>query len=156
MDGAKPEKMDEAKARAVRGVRRHRCRWSAAIAVLAENTWAAIKGRDALWRWNGRKPPNDAFDSDAHAKTLEAAARDEGQSTRERKAPAGGHAAVARTIDATYPYPFYAHAPLETMNCIAHVEGDRCKIIVPTQAPNRVQKQVAQFLGTTPDKVRSR
>jgi isoquinoline 1-oxidoreductase beta subunit len=148
--GARPKKMDEAKARAVRGV----CdviRSESWIAVVAENTWAAIKGRDALAvEW--QEPPTDAFDSAAHTKRLSAAAREKGYSTRSEKAPAGT-AAVARTVEATYSYPFYAHAPLETMNCFAHVRGDRCKIIVPTQAPNRVQKQVADLLGTTPDKI---
>lgn len=148
--GATPQKMDKDKARAVRGVKsivetKH------GIAVLAENTWAAIKGRSALAvQWS--EPPPDAFDSDAHAKKLEAASREAGNQTRHEVAPEGT-APVARTIDATYSYPFYAHAPLETMNCIAHVQGDRCKLIVPTQAPNRVQKQVAQSLGTTEDKV---
>ena len=148
--GATPQKMDEAKARAVRGVKlivqtKH------GVAVLAENTWASIKGRAALAvQWG--EPPPDAFDSDAHAKKLEAASRQPGNQTRKEEAPAGTPP-VARTIEAVYSYPFYAHAPLETMNCIAHVQGDRCSVIVPTQAPNRVQKQVAEFLATTPDKV---
>lgn len=148
--GAQPKKMDEEKALAVRGVRSI-VRTDHGMAVLAENTWAAIKGRAALAvEWS--EPPSDAFDSEVHAKKLEAAAHERGNVTRHEEAPAGTPPS-ARTIEATYSYPFYAHAPVETMNCIAHVEGDRCKLIVPTQAPNRVQKQVAQFLGTSPDKV---
>jgi isoquinoline 1-oxidoreductase beta subunit len=148
--GAKPQKMNEDKARAVRGVKSI-VQTKYGVAVLAENTWAAIKGRTTLAvQWS--EPPPGAFDSDAHAKKLEAASREPGNQTRNEAAPEGT-APVARTIEATYSYPFYAHAPLETMNCIAHVEGDRCKLIVPTQAPNRVQKQVAQSLGTTEDKV---
>jgi isoquinoline 1-oxidoreductase subunit beta len=148
--GAKPQKMDEDKARAVRGVKSI-ASTKYGIAVLAENTWAAIKGRSELAvQWG--EPPPDAFDSDAHAKKLEAACREPGNQTRNEVAPEGTPP-VARTIEATYSYPFYAHAPLETMNCIAHVQGDRCKLIVPTQAPNRVQKQVAESLGTTEDKV---
>ena len=67
-------------------------------------------------------------------------------------APAGTRAA-ARTIYATYFYPFYAHAPVETMNCVADVREDRCVIWAPTQAPNSLQEEVAKFLGTTPEKV---
>ena len=148
--GAQPKRMNEAKARAVRGVR-DILLLERGIAVLAGNTWAAIKGRDALAvEWS--EAPNDAFDSAAHAKRLGAAAREKGYSTRSEAAPAGTPA-IARTIEETYSYPFYAHAPLEVMNCFAHVQGDRCKIIVPTQAPNRVQKEVADLLGTTADKV---
>jgi isoquinoline 1-oxidoreductase beta subunit len=50
-------------------------------------------------------------------------------------------------ITATYSYPFYAHAPVETMNCVADVRADRCEIWAPTQAPNDVQNEVAAFLG---------
>lgn len=148
--GAKPVALDEEKARAVRGVRSI-LQGNYGVAVLAETAWAAMKGRAALAvRW--AEPPPDAFDSEAHAKKLEAASRETGNVTRKEEAPVGTPP-VARTIEAIYSYPFYAHAPLETMNCIAHVEGDRCKLIVPTQAPNRVQKQVAQLLRTSPDKV---
>ncbi len=147
---AKPEKMDEEKARAVRGVKSI-VKTERGVAVLAENTWAAIKGREALAvEWS--EAPANSFDSEAHAKTLETAAREPGKTTRKEVAPEGTEP-VKRTLEATYTYPFYAHASLETMNCIAHVEGDRCKITVPTQAPNRVQQQVAKFLGTTADKV---
>jgi len=148
--GAKAEKMDEEKARAVRGVHSI-LRGDFGIAVVAENSWAAIKGRAALAvKWSD--PPPDAFDSEAHAKKLESAAREKGNLTRHEVAPNDINPAT-RTIEAIYSYPFYAHAPLETMNCVAHVDGARCTLWVPTQAPNRVQKRVAESLGTTPDKV---
>ena len=148
--GAKAEKMDEEKARAVRGVHSI-LRGDFGIAVVAENSWAAIKGRTALAvKWSD--PPPDAFDSEAHAKKLESAAREKGNLTRHEVAPNDINPA-ARTIEAIYSYPFYAHAPVETMNCVAHVEGEHCTLWVPTQAPNRVQKRVAESLGTTPDKV---
>lgn len=147
---AKPQKMDEEKARAVRGVKSI-VSTKYGVAVLAENTWAAMKGRTALAvQWG--EPPADAFDSDAHSKKLEEASHQRGNQTR-NEAPPEGTPPVARTIEAVYSYPFYAHAPLETMNCIAHVTADGCQLIVPTQAPNRVQKQVAQSLGLTEDKV---
>ena len=148
--GAKPKKMDETAARAVRGVRTI-VQTDRGVAVLADNTWAAIKGRDALAvEWSD--PPPEAFDSDAHAKKLEEAARTQANITRKEEAPAEAPAA-ARTIEAIYSYPFYAHAPVETMNCVADVRADRCTIWAPTQAPNRLQKQVATLLGLAPEKV---
>jgi isoquinoline 1-oxidoreductase beta subunit len=148
--GAKPKRMQEEKARAVRGVRAV-VKTSRGIAVVADTTWGAIKGRTALAvDWD--HPPGDAFDSDAHFKRLETASRETGFITRKEE-PSGGTAAVTKTIEATYYYPFYAHAPLETMNCVADVRGDRCTIWAPTQAPERLQKQVAELLGTTPAKV---
>ena len=148
--GAKPKRMQEEKARAVRGVRAV-VKISKGIAVVADTTWAAIKGRKMLAvEWND--PPPDAFNSGAHAKRLEAASREPGFVTRKEEAPPGT-GPVAQTIDATYYYPFYAHAPVETMNCVADVQENRCTIWAPTQAPNRLQKQVAQLLGIAPANV---
>jgi len=148
--GAKPKRMQEEKARAVRGVRAV-VKISRGIAVVADTTWAAIKGRTVLAaEWND--PPPDAFNSGAHAKRLEAASREPGFVTRKEEAPPGT-GPVDQTIDATYYYPFYAHAPVETMNCVADVQENRCTIWAPTQAPNRLQKQVAQLLGIAPANV---
>ena len=148
--GAKPKRMQEEKARAVHGVRAI-VKISNGVAVVADTTWAAIKGRTTLAvEWDD--PPPDAFNSEAHAKRLEAGSRERGFITRKEEPPPGT-APVAETIDATYHYPFYAHAPVETMNCVADVRENRCTIWAPTQAPNRLQKQVAQLLGTTPANV---
>jgi isoquinoline 1-oxidoreductase beta subunit len=83
---------------------------------------------------------------------LDDASEQKGFATRKDDAPAGTRAA-ARTIYASYYYPFYAHAPVETMNCVADVRDDRCVIWAPTQAPNSLQEEVAKFLGITPEKV---
>ena len=147
--GAKPKRSQDAKALAVRGVRLVPC--ANGIAVVGETTWAALKGRAALAvEWGD--PPKDAFDSDAHFKRLDEASEQKGFVTRKDEAPAGTPAA-ARTIYASYFYPFYAHAPVETMNCVADVRGDRCTIWAPTQAPNSLQEEVAKFLGMAPEKV---
>jgi isoquinoline 1-oxidoreductase beta subunit len=148
--GAKPKHSEDEKAGKVRGVRLI-VPCTNGIAIIAENTFAALKGRATLAvEWE--EAPKDAFDSEAHAKRLEAASRESGFVSRKDEAPAGT-GIVARTIEATYQYPFYAHAPLETMNCVADVRGDRCTIWVPTQAPNSLQEAVADSLGTSPDKV---
>lgn len=148
--GAQPRSWDEKKARALRGVRAV-LPVSSGVAVVADSTWAALKGRAALgvvWNENA----GTAFDSEAHYKRLEEASRERGFSMRKDEAPAGT-GAVVRTVEATYLYPFYAHAPLETMNCAAEVSGDRCKIWAPTQAPNGLQESVAKQLGTSPEKI---
>jgi isoquinoline 1-oxidoreductase beta subunit len=148
--GAKVKTSQEAEAKKISGVRTI-VPCTNGIAIIGENTFASLKGRRALAvEWE--EPPADAFDSDAHAKHLEAASREPGFVTRKEEPPAGT-AVVARTIDAVYHYPFYAHAPLEVMNCVADVRGDHCAIWVPTQAPNAVQEGVADSLGLAPDKV---
>jgi isoquinoline 1-oxidoreductase beta subunit len=147
--GAQPKLFQDAKALAIRGVRIVPC--ASGIAVVAETTWATLKGRAALAvDWGD--PPRNAFDSEAHFKRLDEASEKKGYATRKDEAPAGTRAAT-RTIYASYFYPFYAHAPVETMNCVADVREDRCIIWAPTQAPNSLQEKVAKFLGTTPEKV---
>jgi isoquinoline 1-oxidoreductase beta subunit len=148
--GAKVKNSKDEEARKVRGVRTI-IPTSNGIAVVAENTFASLKGRATLAvEWE--EPPKDAFDSQAHIKRLETASSEAGFVTRKEEPPAGT-GTVARTLDATYLYPFYAHAPLEVMNCVADVKADGCTIWVPTQAPNSLQEAVADSLGMKPEQV---
>lgn len=147
--GAIPKRSQDATALAIRGVRL--VPLASGIAIVGETTWASLKGRSALAvEWSD--PPNTAFDSEAHFKRLDEASEQRGTITRE-EAPPPGTRPVVRTIYASYFWPFYAHAPVETMNCVADVRGDHCTIWAPTQAPNSLQEEVAKLLGTTPDKV---
>jgi isoquinoline 1-oxidoreductase beta subunit len=147
--GAAPKHSQEAKALAIHGVRLVPC--ASGIAVVGETTWAALKGRAALAvEWGN--PPDNGFDSGVHFKRLEEASGKTGFVTREEKGLAGTQPAV-RTIYASYFYPFYTHAPVETMNCVADVREDRCIIWAPTQAPNSLQEELAKFLGMPPEKV---
>lgn len=149
--GAKMTTMQEERARAVNGVRDVLKLPGGGIAVVATSTWAALKGRTALAvTWEN--PPDDAFDSDTHRKVLEAAARQTGFITRKQEPPPET-GAVTKTIEAIYDYPFYAHAPVETMNCVADVRENRCTIWSPTQAPERLQRRVGELLGISPDNV---
>jgi CO/xanthine dehydrogenase Mo-binding subunit len=54
---------------------------------------------------------------------------------------------VKRTIEATYSYPFAAHASLEPVNCTALVTEEKATIWSPTQTPNGVHGAAAQILG---------
>jgi isoquinoline 1-oxidoreductase beta subunit len=147
--GATPKHSQDANALAIRGVRLVPC--ASGIAVVGETTWAALKGRAALAvEWDD--PPKEAFDSEAHFKQLDAASEQKGFLTRRDDVPAGIRP-IVRTIYASYFCPFYAHAPVETMNCLADVRGDRCTIWAPTQAPNSLQEEVAKFLGMASEKV---
>ncbi|HVY94922.1 MAG TPA: molybdopterin cofactor-binding domain-containing protein, partial [Bryobacteraceae bacterium] len=84
------------------------------VAVIASNTWAAFRGRDALKiEWN--PGPAEHFDSERFLQTLAAAEKEEGYPIRREGAWEAG-AAAPPSLDATYEYPFQAHAPLETMN----------------------------------------
>ena len=149
--GAKPRKWNEDAARAVRGVRAV-LRVSNGIAVVADSNWAAMKGRAALAvDWDETNIVR--FNSTEHRTKLEKASREPGIVLRTEK-PARSDQAVARTIEATYFYPFYAHAPLETMNCVASISSEGCELWAPTQDPNDLQRDAAKMLGLAPEKVK--
>jgi isoquinoline 1-oxidoreductase beta subunit len=129
---------------------------STGVAVSADNLWAALKGREALQvRWDAG--PNKDFDSDTFMRSMYAAldtpeadayfVRDDGNAAK-------GLESAARKIVAEYEYPFEAHAPVEPMNCTAHVSGRSCEIWVPTQTPDTAQKDIAKFLDIPQDSVR--
>lgn len=122
---------------------------STGVAIVADNTWSALKSR-ALVNVQWDLGPNKDFDSRAWIdRAIELSKSEEGIQTR----VVGGAAPEGKTLEATYVYPFYAHAQLEPMNCLAHVEGNRCTVWAPTQAPNSVQNEVAQLLKVPPENV---
>ena len=154
--GGKLARFDAAKALSVPGVRQVlpvHSGLSGGVAVVADNTWAAIKGRDALHvEWD--RGPNPDFDSGRHMENLKAAFSQEGYPVRRDGDALQALAAASRKLEAVYEYPFQAHAPLETMNCIADVRGDSCEIWVPTQAPELALANTARTLGLNPDAVK--
>jgi isoquinoline 1-oxidoreductase beta subunit len=142
--GAKAKGMNEKAALAVRGVRAVK-EVNGGYAVVADSNWATLKGRSALAvQWE--EAPADAFDSATHRTKLAQAASGPGVVIR-KDTPPTDLPAVTRTIEAEYYYPFYTHAPLETLNCLADVKEGRCDIHVSTQAPNSVQQGIAERLG---------
>jgi isoquinoline 1-oxidoreductase subunit beta len=147
--GAKPRKWDAKKAKSIRGVRAV-LPVTSGVAVVADSTWGAMKGRTAL-AVDWEVPEGERFDSNNHFEKLEKASREPGIILRNEKS--GGETS-AITVDATYLYPFYAHAPLETMNCVAAVKPDSCEIWAPTQAPNSLHEDAAAILKLPLDKVK--
>lgn len=150
--GGSLETFDAARTRKITGVR-DVVRVSTGIAVVADTTWAAIRGREALdVSWD--EGPNRAFDSTAYAAELEAAARRAGVVTRREGEGAAALAKGARSIEALYTYPYQVHAPVEPANCVADVRKDSCEIWAPTQAPDTIREQVAARFGIPPERVR--
>jgi isoquinoline 1-oxidoreductase beta subunit len=123
------------------------------VAVVAENLWAAMKGRDALKVvWNDAKNKN--FSSDGYAAQLQTALEGKSFTTRREGEPEPAFAAAATRLEADYEYPFQAHACLETMNCVADVRADDCEIWVSTQTPGTAYDEVPKMLGLKPEAVK--
>jgi isoquinoline 1-oxidoreductase beta subunit len=61
--------------------------------------------------------------------------------------------AAAKVIEATYDVPIIAHAPMEPLNAIAHVQADRVDVWVGTQNADLALTQAAQVSGVKPENV---
>ena len=149
--GGTVTRFDAARAREVPGVVSV-VQVSRGVAVIARDTWSAMRGREALKVEFG-DGGFGSWSSEAYEKSLFEAAAKDGISTRSAGDSAAVTAAAAKTLEADYVYPFYAHAPVEPMNTVAHVRDGACEIWSSTQAPNDVQNRCAQLLGIAPEKV---
>jgi len=156
--GGKVVSFDAAKALAVPGVRHVvpiKSGIATGVAVVADNTWAAMRGREALHVvWD--RGVNHSFDSDRFLDEMESAVgqKTEGYFVRNDGDAPSALALAAKRVEATYRFPFQAHAPLETMNCVADVRAGSCEIWVPTQAPEVALADTAKMLGLSPDAVK--
>jgi CO/xanthine dehydrogenase Mo-binding subunit len=148
--GARVAGMSEGSARGVPGVLDVRAT-SRGVAVIATNSWAAIRGRAALdVRWEDDQRPE--LSSTALVAALERELSS-GKLARKEGDFAAAVRGAQRTIEATYTMPYQAHAAIEPLTCVADVRADRCEIWVGTQRPNGVQKLAAQMLGVPESQV---
>jgi len=116
------------------------------VAVLADDTWSALKGRRALkieWK-HGPHASETSAALDAQAEKLLASkghrARDDGDFDAARKA-------AAKVVEARYRVPFVSHAPLEPQNACAHVEAGRVTIVAPMQQPSGASRVAHAITG---------
>lgn len=149
--GGRVTHFDAAKAKKVAGVR-DVVEIDGAVAVLADDTYAAFKGRDALAAVF-ESGANGAVDTAQLWRRIDAAADKPGRPTRTVGDAGTALATAATRLSASYRTPFQAHATLEPGNCTARVEAGRCEIWAPTQNPQRVQREAAKLLGIKPDAV---
>jgi isoquinoline 1-oxidoreductase beta subunit len=158
--GGKAAKFDAAKAKSIAGVRDvfeipalSADKFTAGgVVVVADSTWAAMKGRDALGvTWDRGAAASET--SEAMYAALRAASQKSGTRVRNdgdvEKVLSNG----AKKIEAVYELPLLAHATMEPMNITVHARGSDAEVWAPTQSPDWVQGTVAQVLGLKPDKV---
>ena len=125
-----------------------------ALAVVADNTWAAMQGMKALKpRWNGGA--NATVQQANIVAALEAAAHQGGVVALSKGKPAASAARAATHVEALYHQPFLAHATLEPMNCTVDWRKHDCEIWVGTQAPDRAVAKLAR-LGLKPEQIQLR
>jgi isoquinoline 1-oxidoreductase beta subunit len=122
------------------------------VAVLADSTWAALRGRDALEvEWNGgaRDASTDRF----WRRCEEALGRPPDRVLREDGAFDRAYGEASTRHEAQYRVPFLAHAPMEPLSCTARMEADGCELWAPTQNPASAREAAALVTGLPPEAV---
>ncbi len=149
--GGRVKSIDEASAKAIKGVRQI-VRLDDAVAVVADHMGAAKKGLEALKiEWDDGQ--NAAVASLDIARELEQATLGVGAVAQNIGDADKALAGAATKVEAIYQLPFLAHATMEPMNCTAHFRKDECELWLGTQAIARVQAFAAKAAGLPVDKV---
>ncbi len=154
MFGAKVKSFDAAAARSVKGVV-DVVETPRGVAVVGEHMWAAIKGREAVKVvWDDaaaeKRSTSDimAMYRDLADKAPVAVARKDGDAE-------AGFAGAAKIIEATFEFPYLAHAAMEPLNAVARRNEDgTLEIWGGHQFPDVYQMLASQIVGMTPDKVK--
>jgi isoquinoline 1-oxidoreductase beta subunit len=151
--GGTVKSVDAAAAKAVKGVV-DVITIPTGVAVLAENTWAANKGREALTvEWDDsnaemRSSAEMLADYKKLAVTPGLLAAKAGDADTALKSS-------AKVVKAEFAFPYLAHAPMEPLNCTFEKAADGgYDIYAGSQFPTIEQAVSATILGVTPDKIR--
>ncbi|HEY1362170.1 MAG TPA: molybdopterin cofactor-binding domain-containing protein [Xanthobacteraceae bacterium] len=118
----------------------------AGVAVIARNTYAALKGRDALkivWA----EGPNKSYDSVAYKAMLEDANRKPGKVERNEGDVDKALASAAKVITREYYVPHLAHATMEPPAATAQLSNGKVEVWAPLQSPGGARIDIARSLG---------
>ncbi len=151
--GGQVKSVDAAAAKAVKGVV-DVVTIPQGVAVLAQNTWAANKGREALKvEWDDSKAEmRSTADMLADYKKLAAApgalAVKAGDADQALKGS-------GKVVEAEFVFPYLAHAPMEPLNCTVEKAADGgYDFYAGSQFPTVEQATTAAILGVRPEQVR--
>ena len=151
--GGKVKSFDATPARAVPGVV-DVVEIPRGVAVVANGTWAAMKGREALQvEWDLSAAETRGTDElmaeyrRLASGTDAAMARSEGDADQ-------ALASAAKTVEGTFEFPYLAHAALEPLNAVARMQDGVLEVWGGHQIPDLYQGIAAQIAGIPPDKVK--
>ncbi|WP_449429243.1 molybdopterin cofactor-binding domain-containing protein [Rhodanobacter umsongensis] len=129
-----------------------------AVAVLAEDTWSALQGRQKLkleWKPGASGGESSAALEQQAEALLTGKADPTARVRNDGDVDAAGRKA-ARRLQATYYQPWLAHATAEPMNCLVRLDKDRASLVVPTQAPQQAWAVVQRLTGLAPAQIEIR
>ncbi len=123
------------------------------VAVIAKNTWSAMKARDALKiTWDDG--PNAAYDTSTFRGELEKAARAPGKVVRSQGDVDAAMAKAKTKLEAEYFVPHLVQAPMEPPAATVRIKDGFCEAWACTQAPQATHDRLAKKLGLPADKVK--
>ena len=131
------------------------------VAVVANSTWAAKQGRDALKvEWDETKAETRgsaallaSFKDLASGKTKAPDDKKSGWKAFEAKGDAAKAAAGQAAVEVTYDFPYLAHATMEPMNCVAMVGKGPTRLVFGSQAPTLDQINTAGIVKALPGSI---
>ena len=119
---------------------------SGGIAVIADNTWAAMQGRKALKiTWDDG--PHATYDFAAYRAALEATARQPGKVLRSEGDFAAAFASADKKVEAEYYIPHNAHATMEPPSATCQIADGKAQVWTSVQSPQAAHDLVAKYLG---------
>lgn len=126
----------------------------AGIAVVATDTFSAIKAREKL-NVSWLSSDHASYSSGEHIEALaERVESQSGELVRERGDVENALQSASSVVEAVYKTPYLTHAPMEPPTSTAHIHDGICEIWAPTQNPQAVQQTVAQRLGLDETRVK--
>lgn len=154
--GGKLKTYDDKEAKKVSGVRDvivipdvtppHGFKPLGGVAVVADNTWAAMKGREKLTvEWE--HSDNASYDSPSYKQSLFETVRKPQKAARNIGDVDAEFAKGGKTIEAEYYVPHLSHAPMEPPAAVAEFKDGKVMVYAATQNPQAVQDTVAAALG---------
>jgi isoquinoline 1-oxidoreductase subunit beta len=149
--GGKVASFDATKAKAVPGVK-NVIQTSGGVAVVAENTWAAMQGRKALavkWDEGANAGQSSAKITQIFAELV----AQKGAEAKKAGDPEKALSEAGKKLEAVYEAPYLSHAPMEPMNCTAVVTADRCEVWASTQGQSTARDTAAKITGLAPERV---
>ena len=160
--GGKVKSVDDLATLKVKGVQRtipidpftppHAFQPLGGVAVIADNTWSAFKGRNQL-KIDWDNGANATYNSADYKKQLQQTARQPGKVVHTIGDPDAEFAKSGKIFEAEYFAPHLAHASMEPPVAVADVREDKVTVWSPTQNPQGVQEQVAKALGLKKENV---
>jgi isoquinoline 1-oxidoreductase subunit beta len=151
--GATVKSFDATAAKAVKGVV-DVVQIPRGVAVVAENTWAAKKGREALKvEWDESQAETRGT-AEIMAEYKRLAKEGKATGARDDGDPVAAFLAAAKVIEAEFEFPYLAHAALEPLDAVAVKNGDTIEVWAGHQMPDLYQAVTAQIAEVPPENVK--